>query len=345
MSRLSRYRDGDPRRWRRVQALPALILVIVLTLVGCSTIDSTFTPSAGDAAGQQSVRVGTLRGQPHLFVPFFYNQFLDDETAADIVVFDSSPDIKNALVSGAIDFAILGVPAMLAGAAAAQDVRLIASAADGGTGIVGRPDIADVRDLRGKRVGYPLGSSQEVLLRSTLTAHGIDPNREVVLVNLAFSDMANAYASGQIDAFSSAEIGPSIARQHGARDVVSPYDTAVGKVNIGMATTQRVIDRDAELVQRVIDAHEQAVTFMDENRDEWQRRVVEEFSLDPEVAASAIANTWPRSDLSGEYLSQVGVLSHEMAELDQLPNEPDLSTFADATFINTSPYRTEGSTR
>lgn len=326
-------------------ALSAVILAMLLAVTGCSTIDSTFTPSAAGGAGKDSIRVGTLRGQPHLFVPFFYDQFLDAGTGAEVVVFDSSPDIKNALVSGEIDFAILGVPAMLAGAAATQDVRLIASAADGGSAIVGGPDIIDVRDLRGKRVGYPLGSSQEVLLRSTLTAHGIDPNREVVLVNLAFSDMANAYASGQIDAFSSAEIGPSIARQRGAHDVVSPYDTAVGKVNIGMATTQRVIDRDPELVQRVVDAHARAVTFMDQNRDDWQLRVVEEFSLDPDVAASAIANTWPRSDLSDEYLSQVGVLSHEMATLDQLPAEPDLATFVNGSFISSSPYRTKGSVK
>jgi NitT/TauT family transport system substrate-binding protein len=337
--------DGGRRSRSLATVLSAAILTLLLAVTSCSSIDSTFTPSAAGGGGKDSFRVGTLRGQPHLFVPFFYDQFLDQETGAEVVVFDSSPDIKNALVSGEIDFAILGVPAMLAGAAAQQDVRLIASAADGGSAIVGGQDIADVRDLRGKRVGYPLGSSQEVLLRSTLTAHGIDPNREVVLVNLAFSDMANAYASGQIDAFSSAEIGPSIARQQGAHDVVSPYDTAVGKVNIGMATTQRVIDRDPELVQRVIDAHAQAVTFMDQNRDEWQRRVVEEFSLDPDVAASAIANTWPRSDLSDEYLSQVGVLSREMATLDQLPAEPDLTTFVNDSFILSSPYRTNGSVK
>ena len=311
----------------------AALLAIATALCGCSSIDATFTPRADSGESRQVFRVGTLRGQPHLFMPFFYQQFLDAGTQAEVLVFDSSPDVKNALVSGQIDAAVMGVPAMLAGAAAQQDVRLIASSADGGSAIVGRPEISDVTDLRGQRVGYPIGSSQEVILRSTLTQAGIDPDREVTLVNLAFSDMANAYASGQIDAFSSAEIGPSVAKQNGAHDVVSPYDTPIGKVNIGLATTQRTIDSDPELVQTIIDAHAGAVGYMDSHRDEWRDRVVGEFGLDPDVAAGAIANTWPRADLSDEYVSQVDALSREMFALDQLPAQPEMTSFVDDTFV------------
>ncbi|MDY6998845.1 MAG: ABC transporter substrate-binding protein [Actinomycetota bacterium] len=314
----------------------AALLTLMAAVTGCSNIDSTFTPQAGGGDSQQVFRVGTLRGQPHLFMPFFYQQFLDDGTQAEVLVFDSSPDVKNALVSGQIDAAVMGVPAMLAGAAADQDVRLIASSADGGSAIVGLPDITDVSDLRGKRVGYPIGSSQEVILRSTLTQAGIDPDRELTLVNLAFSDMANAYGSGQIDAFSSAEIGPSVAKQNGAHDIVSPYNTPIGKVNIGLAATQRGIDADPELIQTIVDAHAAAVAYMDTHRDDWRDRVVGEFGLDPAVAASAIANTWPRADLSDEYVSQVDALTREMFALDQLPAQPEMSTFVDDTFIESA---------
>lgn len=335
-------RTASSRRPAPAGPLIALVVSLVLALVGCSTIDSTFTPRSGGDDGLQSVRIGTLRGQPHLFAPFFYDQFLDG-VDAEILTFDSSPDVKNALVSGQIDVAVMGVPAMLAGVAAEQDVRLIASSADGGSAIVGRPAIADVSDLKGKRVGYPVGSSQEVLLRSTLAQFGINPDRDLTLVNLAFSDMANAYASGQIDAFSSAELGPSVAKQKGAHDVVSPYNTPVGRVNIGMATTQRVIDGKPEQLQQIVDAHAEAVAYMDSHRDEWQQRVVNEFGLDPAVAKGAIANTWPRSDLSPEYISQVSALANEMFELGQLPTRPDMSTFVDDAFISSAANTVEGS--
>lgn len=315
-------------------AILAILALLTTTLAGCSSIDAAFTPRAGGGDDGQVIRVGTLRGQPHLFAPFFYSRFLADGTTAEVLVFDSSPDVKNALVSGQIDAAVMGVPAMLAGVAAQQDVRLIASSADGGSAIVGRPDIAGVGDLRGKRVGYPVGSSQEVLLRSTLTQAGIDPDRELTLVNLAFSDMANAYSSGQIDAFSSAELGPSVAKQKGAHDIVSPYNTPVGKVNIGLATTQRVIDTDPALVQTLVDAHVAAVDYMETHRDAWKDEAVAEFGLDPAVAAAAIANTWPRADLSAQYLTQVDTLAGEMHSLGQLPAQPDMSTFVDDTFVS-----------
>lgn len=340
MSELSRSRSRP-----LPTVLIALLVALVAALAGCSTIDSTFTPSADAGSGDAVIRVGTLRGQPHLFAPFFYNDFLPDGTVAEVVVFDSSPDVKNALVSGQIDVAVMGVPAMLAGVAAQQDVRLIASSADGGSAIVGRPEITDVRDLRGLRVGYPVGSSQEVLLRYTLSQHGIDADRQVTLVNLAFADMANAYKSGQIDAFSSAELGPSVAKQAGAHDIVSPYDTPVGKVNIGLATTQRVIDENPALVQTAVDAHVATVAHMEANRDEWLQRVVDEFSLDPVVAESAIANTWPRADLSQEYVGQVTALAEAMFDLDQLPRQPDITTFVDDTFVTAASNSTEGSTK
>ncbi|WP_231569507.1 ABC transporter substrate-binding protein [Prescottella defluvii] len=322
-------------RWLAVIAF----VLAILSTSACSSIDSTFAARpAGGGDSTQVVKVGTLRGQPHLFHPFFYERFAPAGTAVDVVVFDSSPDIKNALVSGAIDFGVAGVPAFLAGSAAGQDIRLIASAADGGTGIVAAPGIDSVDELRGQKVGFPLGSSQEILLRLTLARQGLDPARDVQLVNLPFSDMANALATGQISAFASAELGPATAIEAGAHSLISPYDTPVGRVNIGLATTQRTIDTQPGLVQSMVDVHLQTAAFMDGDRDAWHRGVVDEFGLDPDVAATAIANIWPRADLSADYRSQVGALTRQMVALGQIPVEPDLAAFVDDSFLTASAH-------
>lgn len=321
-----------PLRWLAIVAAG----IAMLFTTACSNIDSTFAARpAGDGDRANVVKVGTLRGQPHLFHPFFYERFASG-TTVDVVVFDSSPDIKNALVSGAIDFGVAGVPAFLAGSAAGQDVRLVASAADGGTGIVAAPEIETVDDLRGQKVGFPLGSSQEILLRLTLAQQGLDPTRDVQLVNLPFSDMAKALSTGQISAFASAELGPATAIESGAHSLVSPYDTPVGRVNIGLATTQRTIDAKPELVQAMVDTHVRTAEFMDGNRDAWHQGVVEEFGLNPDVAQTAIANIWPRSDLSADYRSQVTALTRQMVGLGQIPVEPDLETFVDDSFLKES---------
>lgn len=308
------------------RALLALVAALSLSATACSTIDSTFTTLGSDSELER-VTIGTLRGQPHLFAPYFYQQFAPDLTI-EVATFDSSPDIKNALASGQIDFGVVGIPALLAGAAAGEDLRLLSVAADGGSGLVGTPDIRRVEDLRGRTVGYPRGSSQEILLRLTLAANGLDADRDVTLVNLPFSDMATSFGGGRIDAFLSAELGPSTARQKsGAVEIASAYDTEVGKVNIGLGATQRTIDADPEQVETIIDVHRRAVEYMDANRDEWQQRVVEQFSLDPEVTSLAVANTWPRSEVDDDFRAQLSALIDQMVRVGHIPSAPDVDTF------------------
>lgn len=304
----------------------ALVALLALTSTACSTIDSTFT-TLGRESDLERVTIGTLRGQPHLFAPYFYQQFAPD-VSIEVATFDSSPDIKNALVSGQIDFGVVGIPALLAGAAAGEDVRLLSVAADGGSGLVGVPGIDRVEDLRGRTVGYPRGSSQEILLRLTLAAHGLDADRDVTLVNLPFSDMATSFGGGRIDAFLSAELGPSTARQKsGAVEIASPYETPVGRVNIGLGVTQRTIDENPAMVEMVAGVHRRAVEYMDANRDDWQHRVVEQFSLDPEVTALAVANTWPRWEIDDAFRTQLAALIGQMVSVGHIPTAPDVDTF------------------
>ncbi|WP_250448337.1 ABC transporter substrate-binding protein [Actinotalea sp. C106] len=316
-------------RHTRTVGAAAAALALTATVAGCSTA------SAGDGDGGETttVTVGTLKGQPHLFHPFFYEELAAEGVEFEVIQFDTSPDIKNAVVSGSVDFGVTGVPAALSGVAVGEDVKVVASAADGGTGIVGLPEIDGVEDLAGRTVGYPQGASQEILLRLTLEAHGVEID-DLELVNLPFSDMANALASGQIDAFSSAELGPSIAKQDGAVDVVDPYETPVGRVNIGLVTTQRMIDEDPETVQAVVDTHVAATEHMVDNPEEWADAVVEQFGLDAAVVETALGNIWPRWELDAEYRDQVTALTEEMHALGYLDAAPSAEDVFDTTFVD-----------
>ncbi|WP_432545450.1 ABC transporter substrate-binding protein [Kineococcus sp. SYSU DK004] len=311
----------------------------LLAAVGLTALMSACaapTSVTGSAETDGTVSVGTLRGQPHLYTPYFYERFVPEGTEVEIVLFDSSTDIKNAVVSGAVDFGVAGAPSALAGVAAGQDVRIVASSADGGTGIVATPEVQAPGDLVGKRIGYPRGASQEILLKLALDAQGIDPDADVELVNLPFSDMADAMATGQIDAFSSAELGPSIARLAGAHDVLDPYGSPVGRVNIVLMTTAATIEESPAIVQDVVDAHVRATDLMVEDPQEWVDGVVDTFGIDRAVVETSVRNIWPRSDLSQEYRDQVSALADEMVAFDQLPSLPDREAVFDTTFVEAS---------
>lgn len=320
----------------RLRTATSILTLAALTAAGGCSTDSA---GAGEPDGtDEAVTVGTLKGQPHLFAPFLYDDLAPEGMQVEVVQFDTSPDIKNAVVSGTIDFGVTGVPSALSGVAAGQDVVVVAAAADGGSNIVGTPEVTSVEDLAGRTVGYPQGASQEILLRLTLEQHGVDID-DLELVNLPFSDMANALASGQIDAFSSAELGPSIAMQDGAHQIVSPYDTPVGKVNIGLVTTRRLIEADPELVQAVVDTHIRATDQMVAAPAEWSAAVVEQFGLDRAVVDTAIENIWPRWSLDAGYQAQVEALAEQMDALGYLDGSPRAEEVVDPTFVDASAAR------
>ncbi|MGW8482776.1 ABC transporter substrate-binding protein [Microbacterium sp. NPDC055903] len=314
----------------------ASLTAAALVLTGCSSASSSADSGAEDG---QTVTIGTLRAQPHLFSPFFYEEVAEDGIDVEIVLFDTSSDIKNAIVSGSVDFGVTGAASVIAGVAEQQDVRIVAAAADGGTRIVATEDIASPEDLIGAKVGFPMGATQEILLKRTLEAQGIDPEADVELVNLPFADMATAFSSGQIDAFISAEVGPSIAIDGGAHELMSAYDTPIGQTNIVLATSNTLIESDPELVHAVVDTHIAAVEHMAEDSTAWADGLVEEFALDPAIVDLAIENIWPRWDLDADYLATLAAMSEEMLAFDQVSAEVDQDLLTDASFVETA--RTE----
>ncbi|ANC31841.1 ABC transporter substrate-binding protein [Isoptericola dokdonensis] len=304
---------------------PFAAVAALATLTAC-----TGEATASDADGEV-VRVATQR-QPHLYAPYTYADHAPDGMTIQVVPMANSTDQLNAVLTGDVDFALMGVPTVISGVAQGKDVRLVASGADGGSGIIGSPDVAGVEDLAGARIGIVPGSSQEIALRLTLEAAGIDPETDVELVNLGYADMADALARGDIDAFAGAEVNVSVALLAGAHEVTSIYDTAIGPVNIGLATTGTLVEEDPELVQEVVDTHAAAVDALLADPEAWKEGVADQFSFEPEVLDSATENIWLRADLDDEYLAQVEALAGEMVDLAVIDEAPAVTDVVADTF-------------
>ena len=192
----------------------------------------------------------------------------------------------------------------------------------GGSGLVGDASITSVEGLAGAPIGIVPGSSQEIALRLTLQQAGLDPDTDVETVSLGYADMADALAAGDIDAFAGAEVNASIARLAGAHDITSIYDTPVGSVNIGLATTGTLVEEDPELVQAIVDTHAAATRQLLDDTDGWISGVQEQFSFDGEVLAAAVQNIWLRSALDDDYLAQVEALAEQMVALGTIESAP-----------------------
>lgn len=322
----------------RIKRLSVLLVAVALLSTACGGGDdgSTSSQPAGTAEQKQyRIKVGTLR-QPHLFAPAFYEKFLPANVKMETVLFANSTEIKTAVVTGSVDFAVTGITAALEGAAQDEPFRVLASAADGASAIVAKTGkgIKTVADLKGKKIGYVVGSAQDILLRLTLRDAGLDADKDVELVKVAFSDMANALDRGDIDAFSGAETGPSDALTRGIADlVVHPYATKMKMINIVFGSSQATIDKDPELVRTMVDVHAKATDYMKAHPDEWAAGVVKAYNFPAQSLAMALKNIELRWAVDDAYIAQTRVLGEQLEILKQIKKQPDYKAFFNTDFV------------
>ena len=320
----------SPSAVRRAIAGTA-VAATVLSLAACGS--DTAEADASGSGETQTVTIGTLRGQPHFYAPFLYEQYAVDGVEFEVVVLDTAPSLTDAVTSGAVDFAITGVVATIASVAQDRDITMVAGAADGGFGFIGGEDIETVSDLAGKTVGYIQGSAPEVAMRLMLADAGLAEG-DLELTAVPPTEMASAFTSGSIDAFFGTEIAVSLATAAGGREIADPYETPIGRVNLGLTTTGALIEEDPELVQSVVDTHTATTEYMDGAIDEWLPEMVAEFGGDQAVFESALDNFWLRADLSEEYQTQVESLAAAMVELGVIEAAPTADDLIDTQFAS-----------
>jgi NitT/TauT family transport system substrate-binding protein len=318
----------------RITTVAALTSVAALALAGCSgsVASESGGSGSGDAEETVTVTVGTLRGQPHFYAPFLYNEHAVEGVEFEVVTLDTTPALSDALASGSIDFAISGVTPTISSIAQGRDLRIVASAADGGSGFIGNGETS-LDELVGDRIGIVQGSAQEVALRLLIEDAGLTPE-DFDLAVIPVPEMASAFQSGDIDAFMGVEIGVSIAKNAGGTEVVDPYSTDIGRVNLGLVTTSEMIESDPEVVQAVVDTHAATTEYMSENIDEWLPEMVGEFGGDEAVFSSALENFWLRSDLSDEYIGQLEALASAMSDIGLISEVPNAEDLVDTSFTS-----------
>lgn len=315
-------------RTPRRPAAVAALLALSLSLAACTSTGST-AESADE--GTATIKVGTLRGQPHFYAPYLYEDHGDLEV--EVVAMETAPALNDALASGSIDFAVGSITTTIAGAAAGRDVTILAAAADGGSGIVGGDGIDSVQDLVGAKVGYLESSAQLVALRLILEREGVDV-ADLDLVSLAPPEFFNAFQTGQIDAFAAPEIGVALAIGAGGRAIADPYSTEIGRLNIALLATGKTVAEDTDLVQQVVDTHAATTEYMAEHQDEWLPEMVDQYGGDEDVLSRAMENFWLRADLSPSYEKQIANLARQMARLDMIDSAPDLDDLVDTSFAS-----------
>jgi taurine transport system substrate-binding protein len=190
-------------------------------------------------------------------------------------VIGKSMDRLNAISSGEAQFASLGEIAMIS--AMAQGNRRFywvgnQDIAPGFEGLVAQPGIDRIVELKGKKIGFPFGSSVDLTCRLLLRQHGLDSAKDVQLVNLEVGDVPAVFRAGNIDAALIWEPGFSQLRAvPGATVLAMDTDTEVYK-KFGTMTGPDVLimgkewaDNDPQRARRFMQAYFEALNWVTAN--------------------------------------------------------------------------------
>jgi NitT/TauT family transport system substrate-binding protein len=293
-------------------------------------------PSFARAAGPRTIKVGMLK-TVNTVVMQFYQKFAAPGDTYEVIIFDTPPDGKDALVSGSVDFGIFGLAAATLGAASGQPVTIIAAA--GGKAMAVVVDAASTAktfaDLKGKKIAYQPGSTQEVVLRELMKMASFTP-ADVQLVRLSFGDMANALARGDVDAYVGSEPGPSISVLSGkGRVLLYPYNTPVGAINVVFCTRRDVIAKQPDYVRDVMKTHVAACKWASNPANLTEFEAMTTKTLGPTKATLDMAMKNINFDymIDAAYLAKAKYYGTQMVTLKEIAAVPDYSTFIDTQFL------------
>lgn len=162
----------------------------------------------------------------------------------------------NSLISGDMDICQAAAMSVVNAIAAHQDTVIIAGLINTMPGtLITQPEISDINMLPGKVFGIDLGGSAEAITRLALEKLDLDPDRDVILLNIGSEpERVAALKARQIDA---TFINPPINRDLIIEGFIELYDIGSAKIpyqGTSIVTTRQFITDNPLLVTNFMKA-------------------------------------------------------------------------------------------
>lgn len=160
--------------------------------------------------------------------------------------------------TGGLTAALRGAPLRILSTTFSRPVWLLFS----------RPDITDIKTLKGKRIGTGgFGSATDILLRELLIKHSLQAGRDVVLVNLgSTSARLNALISGAVDAAVLPIPFNFSAQEAGFRELLSFSNQGLTLLTGSIVARTKTLETESVLVDKFIKATLKGLLYVRDNR-------------------------------------------------------------------------------
>jgi len=359
-TRLTKTRMTKTRMNRGAAALAATALSV--SLAGCVESDRTSTANAAaetDCPWTPDETVDTTARIAWQAIP-----------NADVVVKDlglleaclpnadikwvqaaSGGDVVKYYGAGDVDLGLMGSsPATIASSEpVVQDVDLAVVwvhdvIGDAESLIVKDPSITDIAGLKGKKIAVPFSSTAHYSLLQALTEAGIDPNKDVEVINLDPEKMPAAWQGDQIDAAWVWDPVQSQLLEDGGERILSSADTAeAGRPTFDLGTASReFIAANPEFLAQWAKAEDYAVKLIQDDPATAAESVGAVLGIDPAdaqkqfagltylTAAEQAGPDYLGGKLADDLLTTAGFLL-EQGGIEKVGTKADYAEHVDAT--------------
>lgn len=189
---------------------------------------------------------------------YFAKEGLDDQ----VILIPNGTQLAQVTVAGEIDIASLGGAAAIAAALSGADFKVIGANVNKLIfSMFGRSDIKRVEDLKGKKIGITrIGTSADISARQILRQHNIDPQKDVVLLQLgAISSVASALRAGSIEAGMVSPPTLFLMEKLGFKEIASVTDMDLAFPNPAMIVLGDIVRKKPDLIDRFMRAYVRGV--------------------------------------------------------------------------------------
>jgi len=276
----------------------AALAVAAAGIAACSSARAGDTPHGDHSewnrltltVGQQASGIVTLAKDSGAF----------DDTSYTVkwALFPYGPPLVAAASSGQIDIGDVGNVPPITGAAKRLGFKIVAAeeqvdpktqSADSLI-VAKNSNIRTLRDLRGKKIAVPIGSSAHGFLLNAIQSAGLTPN-DVTFVNLAPGPGAAAFDSGKVDAWAIWQPQISIEQARGARVLLAGHPPIDYGTGFYVASDKSLTDPTrraaaTDLLKRLARAYQ----WGDDHIPQWRQAVEKETQVPPAISAITVPN-------------------------------------------------------
>jgi NitT/TauT family transport system substrate-binding protein len=188
----------------------------------------------------------------------FAKEGLDDQ----IIFIPSATQLAQVLVAGDVDIASLGGGPAMAAALSGADLKVFGNNVNKLIfSLHTKPEVKSVDELRGKRIAVSrFGSAADVAARHALRKFNLDPQKDVILMQLGtMSNMFGALKSGAVEASMVSPPTQFMSEKVGFKELVSVTDMDLAYPNPAMAVPGELIRKKSDLIDRFMRAYVRAV--------------------------------------------------------------------------------------